>query len=98
MCAANNVMTMPEDSDASRVWTLLISVRGPAAIHRQSDAGDRGSRLAAQKHDGASDFFDRDEALGGLLGKEDPADPSSRLMPCAFAWPSTWLSTRGVHT
>ena len=50
------------------------SMRGPAAIHRQRRSGDRGRRVACEKHRQGAELFDGGKALVGLLREQHVAD------------------------
>src|SRR5262249_5644037 len=50
------------------------SMRGPAPVDRQCDAGDRRCGVTRQEHCERADLFDRGEALVRLLGEQDVAD------------------------
>jgi hypothetical protein len=49
-------------------------VRGPAAVDRQCDAGDRGCGFARQEHRERPDLLDGGEPLVRLLREQDIAD------------------------
>ena len=49
-------------------------MRGPAAVDRQRDPGDRGRRFARQKHGERAELLDSGEALVRLLGEQHVAD------------------------
>src|SRR5260370_34769212 len=53
---------------------FCVSVRGPAAIDRQSRAGDRSRRVAGEKYRERAEFIDGCKALVGLLRQQDFAD------------------------
>ena len=74
------------------------SVRGPAAVHGQRDAGQRGGLVAAQEDGERGELGDPDELLLGCCLSRMSVITLSRLMPCALAWSSICLSTSGVRT
>jgi hypothetical protein len=49
-------------------------MRGPAAVHRQSCASDRGCRIACKKHCESAQLLDGGEALVRLLREQYVAD------------------------
>ena len=61
----------------SAAWSARVSsqsMRGPTAIDGQRRAGDRGCRVAGEKHRQRAELFDGRKALVWLLGQKDVAN------------------------
>src|SRR3954468_24715315 len=66
--------TAPRFAPGRHLLRRLMLMRGPAAVDRQRDAGDRSRRVSREEYRERAELLDRSKALVGLLRQQHVAD------------------------